>query len=456
MAISLHFDSTIHEKGLNTTLNKLEQMINAKIMPLAEKMTKNKVLGALMEGFIRTSPITLGIAFITIVGNFPIPGWDQYLTKIGLMQHVNAITNGATGVLTLYVIYSLSTAYASRLKTNEKNAAIVSLAFFIMIIPQTITTTVMQDGKAVESVINALKLDYLGGQGLFIGMIVALLVTRLYAYLSSKNIMFKLPDSVPPMVSQSLSPVFVVTIIFVLAFLIRVGFSFTPAGDIINFFIQTINAPLNSMVASPISIIIIMGLLAILWFFGIHNAVLQGPLGVISLTMVMGNIEAYQNHQQLPYLLPAVIYGGMMASGFMSLVIITMFRGKSAKFKQLAKLSFIPSIFNITEPIMFGMPIIMNPMFMIPQCFTQIISGFVTWGLVTTILPVNINPFMSLLPWTTPIFIKMPLTGGLNYTILMLICFAITFVMWYPFLKVADRHEYELEQANAESLANEQ
>jgi len=325
-----------------------------------------------------------------------------------------------------------------------------------MIMPQTMTTSAMQDGKLVESTINALKLDYLGGQGLFIGMIIALVVTRLYAYLSSKNLSFKLPDTVPPMVSQSLSPVFVVTIIFVLAFIIRVGFSYTSAGDMINFFIQVLNAPLMSLTASPLSIIIIMGLLAILWFFGIHNAVLQGPLGVISLTMVMGNITAYQNGQELPYLLPSVIYGGMMASGFLGLIIMKMFKGKSAKFKQLAKLSFIPSIFNITEPIMFGMPIILNPMFFIPQCFTQIICGFVTWGLVATVLPINLNPTMALLPWTTPIFIKMPLSGGLNYTILMVICFAITFLMWYPFLKVADKREYELEQITAaQKLENE-
>lgn len=450
MAMFFHFDNRIDAERIEF-MNKLEQIINAKLMPLAEKLTKNNILGALMEGFIRTSPITLGIAFITIIGNFPVPGWTDYLTKIGLMEHVNAITNGATGVLTLYVIYSLAMAYAKRLQTNERNAAIVSLAFFIMIIPQTITTTVMENGQAVESVVNALKLDYLGGQGLFIGMIVALVVTKLYAYLSSKNLSFQLPDSVPPMVSQSLSPVFVVTIIFVLAFAIRVGFSYTPAGDIINFFVQVINAPLNSMVASPISIIIIMGLLAILWFFGIHNAVLQGPLGVISLTMVMGNITAFQNNQELPYLLPSVIYGGMMASGFMGIVIGSMFKAKSAKFKQLAKLSFIPSLFNITEPIMFGMPIIMNPMFMIPQCFTQIICGFVTWGLAATVLPITLNPFMSLLPWTTPIFIKMPLAGGLNYAIIMVVCFVITFLMWYPFLKVADRHEYELEKANEEA-----
>lgn len=427
-------------------MNKFEAFLNDKLMPLAEKLTKNNVLGALMEGFIRCSPITLGIAFITIVGNFPVPAWTAWLTEIGLMAHVTAITNGATGVLTLYVIYSLAMAYAKRINANEKNSAIISLAFFIMIMPQTITTTVMENGAATETVINALKLDYLGGQGLFIGMIIALCITKLYGWLSTKNLNLKLPDSVPPMVSQSLSPVFVVTIIFVLAFIIRVGFSYTPAGDMINFFIQVINAPLNSLVASPLSIILIMGLLALLWFFGIHNAVLQGPLGAISLTMLAGNITAFQNNEPLPYLMPAVVYAGMFASGFMGIVIGMMFKAKSAKFRQLAKLSFVPSIFNITEPIMFGMPIIMNPIFFIPQVFPQIIAGFVTWGLASTILPITMNPTMSLMPWTTPTFIKMPLQGGLNFLILMVICFAITAIIWYPFLKVADKREYELEQ----------
>ncbi|MFV0255643.1 MAG: PTS sugar transporter subunit IIC [Erysipelotrichaceae bacterium] len=430
-------------------MKKLERFINEKLMPFTEKITKNKILSALMVGFIRTSAITFGIAFSTIVGNFPVPGWTNYLNEIGIMTHINAITNGATGVLTLYVIYSLAMAYANRLETNEKNSAIVSLAFFIMIIPHNIITSSIVDGQVVDSFVGALKLDYLGGQGLFIGMLVALFVTRLYAFLEKKNIMFKLPDTVPPMVSQSLSPVFVVTIIFVLAFVVRVAFSFTESGNIINFFIQVINAPLNSIIASPLSIILIVGLLSTLWFFGIHNAVLQGPLGIVSLTIITGNIAAFQAGEELPYLLPAVIYGAMTASGFLGLVIASMFKAKSSHFRQLAKLSIAPSIFNITEPMMFGVPIIFNPIFLIPQCFTQIITGFVTWGLVSTILPIDMNPMMSLMPWTTPLFIKMPLQGGLNYTILMLICFAITFVMWYPFLKAADKKEFELECENA-------
>jgi PTS system cellobiose-specific IIC component len=428
-------------------MNKLEDFLSKKLMPLSEKLQKNKVLAALMEGFIRTSPITLGIALITIIGNFPIPGWTQLLTKIGIFEHVQAITNGATGVFSLYVVYSLAFSYAKQLGANERNASIISLASFVMLMPQSISTTVMKSGHATTQAIGALKLDYLGGQGLFIGMILALLVTRLYAYLSSKNIMIKLPESVPPMVTQSLSPVFVVTIIFILVFITRVLFGYTPSGNIFQFFVDTINAPLNSMVASPFSIILIMELMAILWFFGIHNAVLQGPLGAVSMTMIVGNMTAFTHGQKLPYLLPSVIYMGMYAAGFMGLVTFSMIHSKSAKMKQLGKLAFIPSLFNISEPIVFGMPIILNPIYFIPQVFSQLIAGFVTWGLTTTILPINLNPTMSLLPWTTPTFIKMPFEGGLNFTILMVICMGIGILMWYPFIRIDDQRQFELEQA---------
>lgn len=423
----------------------LETLLNKTLMPLAEKVQRNKILGSLMEGFIRASPITIGVALITIVGNFPINAWIAWLKQVGLTEHINAITNGATGVLSLYVIYSLAMSYAKRLEVNQRNAAIISLAFFIMIMPQTVASVVTQAGKQVPTNIGALRLDYLGGQGIFIGMLVALIVTRLYAYLNTKNLVIKLPSSVPPMVTQSLAPVFVVTIIFIVAFAIRVLFSFTKSGNIFDFFVNTISAPLNLLVASPLSIIIIMSLLSLLWFFGIHNAVLQGPLSAITLTMISTNIAAYQNGQPLPYLVPSIVAGGIMASNFLGIVTIFMFKAKSAKMKQLAKLSFVPSLFGITEPIMFGMPIILNPIFFIPQILPPIISGFLSWGLVRTILPVNLNPTTSLMPWTTPVFVKTPLAGGINYTIIMLICFAVTALIWYPFIKIADKKEYQLE-----------
>ncbi|MEE6681709.1 PTS transporter subunit EIIC [Pediococcus pentosaceus] len=436
-------------------MSKFQDVLNAKLLPWSEKLQGNKVLAALMEGFIRTTPITLGIAFITIIGNFPFPGWTQILTNAGIYDHVQAITNGATGVFSVYVVYSLAYAYAKQLKANERNAALISLASFFMLMPQSINTTVMQHGKAVTQSIGALKLDYLGGQGIFIGMLVALLITRLYAYLSSKKLVVKLPDSVPSMVTESLSPVFIVTIIFVLIFGLRVLFGLTASGSIFKFFVDVIATPLNSLATSPISIIIIMELLAVLWFFGIHNAVLQGPLGVITMTMIVGNITAFQHGKPLPYLVPGVVYGGIAAGGFMGAIVFAMIKGKSAKFRELGKLAFVPSLFNITEPVMFGVPIMLNPMFFIPQCITPLVTGFLSWGLTTTILPVSLNPTISLMPWTTPVFAKMPLEGGVNLTIIMLICMVISFFIWFPFFRVADNHEFEVEQANAKKQAME-
>lgn len=437
-------------------MSKLDDFLNGPLMGLASKLANNTIISSLMEGFIRTSPITLGIAFITIVGNFPIPAWTDWLASIGLADDVTAITNGATGVMTLYVIYSVAMSYGENLglDTKARNAALISLASFIMIMPQTVSTLVEQEGELVESSINALTLDYLGGQGLFVGMIIALVVTRAYAWLSAKNIQFKLPESVPPMVSDSLSPIFVVTIIFVAVFAVRVGMSLTPAGDLITFFINTINAPLLGLSTSPLSIIVIQGLLSALWFFGIHNAVLQGPLAVISLTMVTGNIQAFAQGDPLPFLTTSVVYLGMQAAGFRGLYFLRMLKMKSAKFRQLAKLCIVPSIFNIDEPFMFGMPIVLNPMFAIPQCFTQIIAGFVTWGL-TFVLPLSgYNPTLSLMPWTTPYFVKFPLAGGIPLVIIMLVSFAIGYLMWTPFLKAADRKEFEAEQRfEAEKLA---
>ena len=212
-------------------------------------------------------------------------------------------------------------------------------------------------------------------------------------------------------------------------------------------FIDVINAPLNSLVASPLSIIIIMELLAVLWFFGIHNAVLQGPLGAISMTMVVSEYCRLPTRTRIALSDSFSDLYGYVCCWLHGLCDLLYDPQQIGKMKQLGKLSFIPSIFNITEPIMFGMPIILNPLFFIPQVFTQLIAGFVTWGLATTILPISLNPTMSLLPWTTPTFIKMPFSGGLNYTILMIICMLIGIVMWYPFLKIADKKEYELELA---------
>ena len=427
----------------------MEKLEN-KILDISAKLGNEVHLSAIRNTFISMLPIMIFGGLFAVIGSAPATEdatgfmrvWADFVASNSkIFSWISVLGLGFT---TLYIVIGITYNLCKSYKIEPLIPLFISCfgIFILNVNPEELVY-----GRSLAD------LTYLDGKGIIIGLFVGIVTVDIYRVLKEKNFgKIKLPESVPPSLSETFSSLTIAVLIMLLY--LGIFAIFNAMGTTLAAWIGGLISPQVEATDSLVFILIMTFIINGAWFFGIHNAVLQGPLGVISLTMVMGNIQAFQAGKELPYLLPSVIYGGMMASGFMSIVIGYMFKAKSAKFKQLAKLSFIPSVFNITEPIMFGMPIIMNPMFMIPQCFTQIISGFVTWGLAITILPVSLNPTMSLLPWTTPIFIKMPLAGGINYTIIMIICFAITFMMWYPFIKVADRHEYELEQANEESLQN--
>ncbi len=250
----------------------------------------------------------------------------------------------------------------------------------------------------MESTVNAVKFDYLGGQGIFVGMIVAIGITKLYSILSKKNFTIKLPASVPPMVSDSLAPTFIVTTIFLFVCAIRIAFSFTDFGDIFTFITEMISAPLNSLMANPVSMIFIQVLIAFLWFFGIHNAVLSGPLSAVTLTMMTANIDAYTNGSTLPFAMASLVYGVCGAAGNALGLVICLFFSKSARYKEMFKLGALPTIFNITEPLNFGIPTVMNPIFFLPLVLSPLVAGFVSWGLMSTILPIPYNPTAEAIP----------------------------------------------------------
>ncbi|MFD1464491.1 PTS sugar transporter subunit IIC [Lapidilactobacillus mulanensis] len=428
-------------------MNKFESFLNNRLLPILAKMQNNKILGALSEGFIRTSPATIGSAFILILANFPIPAWLKWLQDTNLAPGLAAVSNASIGLMGLFAVYNIAFAYAKKLGAHSQNAGLIALASYFILIPQQITTHVNEGGKWIESSVNAVKFDYLGGQGIFVGMIVAILVTRLFAFLSTKNLTIKLPESVPPMVSDSLAPTFIVTAIFMIVCAIRIAFSFTQFHDVFTLITQVISAPLNSLMANPISMIFIQVLVAFLWFFGIHNAVISGPLSAVTLTMMTTNIDAYTAGTHLPFAMASMVYGvGGAAGNALGLVICLMF-AKSARYKQMFKLGALPTIFNITEPLNFGIPTVLNPIFFFPLVLSPLIAGFTSWGLMSTVLTIPYNPTAEAIPWTTPGFVKFALIGGWKFLLIYIIITAIVALIWFPFVKFADMKELKEEKS---------
>ena len=419
------------------------------IAPLATKLGQNKYLQAISGGMMHTMPLTIGVALIAILINLPIPGLSDVLASSGLTAAGNEVIAATMSLLAIYCSFLIAYQYAKDDGMNPLTAGVLSMGAFLILVPSTIDM-----GEA--GTITAFKSNYLGSDGIFVAIILSILVAMAYGFLTRKNIKVTLPDSVPPMVSDSLSPVFTAMIIFAVVYLVKWGFTFTPWGNVFDFIMQNVGTPLMNLGATPWSVIIVYTVGNIFWFFGIHpNAVMGVFYPMMLLPALMANQQAYLEGQPLPFLMFALIgsccyFGGQ---GNTIGLCLDMFTAKSEKFKAMRGLMTIPNIFNINEPVIFGVPVMLNPVFFIPMVLSAIVPGLIGLALCT-ILPIPYNPTIQL-PWAMPMFIAALLTGGPLYMAVVLICMAVSCVLYYPFFKIADNQAYAEEQALAAEQAQE-
>lgn len=417
----------------------LENFLQKFIGPIAKVMSENDTIQSVAEGFMRTGPVTFGVCIFIILGNLPIDGYSQWLTSIGLKSHFDAIQNASLNILALYVSFTVAFSFAKRKGDNALSCGILSLLSFLMIIPQTIT--------GAEGDVTAFDITYLSGTGILVALIFAIVIGHMFHYLSKKGLKFKMPAGVPPMVSESFEPIFISMIIVGFSFLVRVGFGYTSFGNFLNFFDQTIGTFIIKIGLSLPTIFLIYFAANLLWFFGIHPNTIYSAFVPLQMTLIMTNVADAQAGKPLTYLTITLVsmFASFGGNGNTIGLCLSMFTAKSQRYKQMLKLSFIPNLFNINEPLIFGMPVMLNPIFFIPMVFCNVVMGLI--GLFATqIFTFTYNPAMSLLPWTTPFFVKAFLAGGISLLIMVLILLAVNTLMYYPFFKIADKKAYEEEQ----------
>lgn len=401
---------------------------------------------------MRTAPITLGVAVFAIIGNMPISAWTDWLTANGIKESFDAALGASTNVLSLYIAFSIAFSLAKNKKYNGMTAGFLSLASFIILMPQTVQGP-MVDGK--DTIVNALATSFLGADGMVVALMVALLTSHLFCWLTSKGITFKMPDSVPPMVNESLSPVFVAMIMIGLVLGVRIGFSLSEYGSIFACITQLISIPLLKIGASVPSVLLILFLANLVWFFGIHPNTIQGPATPLFMMILLSNIEAFKVGKELPYFTLAVVSAcaAMGGNGNTLGLICSMFTAKSKRYKSMLKLAIIPNLFNINEPLIFGMPLMLNPIFFIPMTLSCVVMGLI--GLVgAQIISLTYNPLMGLLPWTTPFFVKYILAGGIPLLLLVLVALAANTLLYFPFFKMADKIALAEEKASEAAKIN--
>lgn len=253
---------------------------------------------------------------------------------------------------------------------------------------------------------------------------------------------------------SALAPAFLTLTIFLV---IRILFALTPFNNIHDFIFTVIQTPMIKLGGGLFATIIAILLIQLLWFFGLHGqTIVNSVLDPVWNTLALQNFEAYQLGEKLPNIITKpfmeVYTVGLGGTGMTLAVVFTLlFVVKSRQLKELGKMAGPAAIFNVNEPVIFGLPIVMNPLIFIPWMLAPVVVVIFTYFMMSIgLVPI---PTGITVPWTVPIFFSGFLaTNSIMGGILQIINFFIVFIIWLPFIKILDKQAVVAEKETPEDL----
>lgn len=425
--------------------DKIQNIMDKTIAPVASKVADSKMLDALMGGMMCTLPMTLGVSVIAILINFPIPGFSDWVVSSGLMATGNSILTVTMNMMGIYISFFIGLRWGKVCGLSGYTGGIVSGAVFLAFMPQQSFEDI-----PMASFINT---SYMGSNGIFVAILLGLIVPKATAILMSK-LEIKLPDMVPPMVADSLSPMFAAIVLFTAVWFAKWGLSFTPWGNLFDMINTLIGTPVTMVGASPLAYIIVCSLQSIFWFFGVHPNVMLNFYAPVIMACSAANTEAIIAGEALPYGAWAVVALGTAIGGQANAlgISISLLFTKSERFKAIRGIALVPSLFNISEPLMFGLPVVLNPTYFIPFVLNIPVCAIVVQALYALGLGAAFNPTIQL-PWVLPQPVIAFMQGGIGCLVISVAVLAVSVLMYTPFTLMADRQALREEQAALEESA---
>lgn len=414
------------------------------LVPISTKLGQNKILQSISSGMVMTLPVTIGASVFSIFASFPIKGVADWFNQIGITSSMTAIVNGSMNILALFIAFTIAYSYTQKSDGNGVIAGLFSLSSFFILAPQSVGT-----GKKV---VNAFQMNYLGSEGIIVAIILSVLIGMYYTRLSkNKKLVIKLPDSVPSMVSSSIEPLLIGIIIYITVFIVRAVFDFTPFGNVFDFVNQIITTPLLHIGGSPLTLILLFVLSNILFTFGIHPAAIQSVIMPLVISMMVSSAPAFQEGKTIPYLENLVVFAfanNDAAGATLSLIVVGLILGKSKRYREFFKISSVPNLFNINEPVVFGLPIVLNPILFIPFALSTFISGGMALLAVKIGFITSYNPSLGMgMPWTMPKVISNVMVMGWQGGVIWVINFILMCLLYVPFFKIIDQQALREERA---------
>ncbi|WP_376716288.1 PTS sugar transporter subunit IIC [Vagococcus lutrae] len=416
-------------------MDRINQFLEEKMLPVASKLSANKALIAIRDGITLAMPLIIIGSLFMVIASFPVPGWEDWLGKVGVAGYLWKGVDSSFGLIGLIASFGIAYSLTNQYGVDGISSGILSLSTFI-----TVTPFVTSDAGA------GMPTGYMAAKGLFIAIILGLINGYVYQWFINRDIRIKLPETVPSAVSKSFSAIIpgaVLITFWLIVFGLLDAFSLPNLHDVAQ---VVLGKPLGLLGSNVFGTIIVVALNSLFWFVGIHggnvvNSVMQ-PVWIANLD---ANREAYQAGLELPHIFTVafmdnfIYIGGGGATIGLVLVLGYLARKKktSQQTKVLAPITVVPGLFNINEPTMFGLPVVLNVMLLLPFIVAPIVNVVVAYFAMSTgLVPLT----RTVATWTMPPIISGFLTtGSVRGSLLQIVLIVLDVLLYLPFFLAVEK-----------------
>lgn len=425
------------------------------IMPIMKFVNMRGII-ALKDGMLAILPLTVVGSLFLIAGQIPFQGINDAIVGVfgaDWTEPFMQVYHGTFAIMGLISCFAIGYSYAKNSGVEPLPSGVLSLSAFFILLR---SSYVPAEGEPVG---DAISKAWFGGQGIIGAIVIGLTVGAIYTAFIRRHIVIKMPEQVPQAIAKQFEAMIPAFVIFTLSMLVYIiAKSVTGGGTFIEMIYDVIQVPLQGLTGSLYGALGIAFFISFLWWFGVHG---QSVVNGIVTALLLSNLDANKalmaagelsldkgahivTQQFLDSFL--ILSGSGITFG---LVVAMIFAAKSKQYKALGKVAALPALFNVNEPVVFGFPIVMNPVMFLPFILVPVLAALTVYGAIAIGF---MQPFAGVtLPWSTPAIISGFMVGGWQGAIVQILILIMSTLVYFPFFKIQDNMAYQNEQASEES-----
>lgn len=425
-------------------MKKIQEWLENVLVPVSTAIASNDFMQSLSAGMMSVLPIMMVGAVFSILMNLPIDAYKTFLSTSGISDIFNLAVTMTTELIAVFMTFFIARSFSSTWGHADQSSTIgvVAMVAFFILIPFGLN----------EAGTKFMEFTYLGSMGMFVGILTGILTAKIYCTVLDKNITIKLPAGVPGNVMNSFIGIIPALIIAVVFLLINVLFTFTPFENIFNCMYTLLQAPLQSLAGNIGSMIVLVVVCQILWFFGIHGSMtVLSVIFPLWISMYAENAAAVAAGGEVLNPINVTFFDFTTIGGCgctLGLSLLLFFMSKSKISKEYGKLFLPCGIFNINEPMVYSMPLMLNPLFLVPFILAPLLSVLIAYVCICVLGIVPAPQGIMNLSYVPAMF-RGFINCGWQEILMEIGIIMMSMLVYFPFFKIFDQKNVE-EEMNAE------